>query len=248
MKRLLVSLLVLIFLAAVGIVTACGLLSSPDVRLTLRLPPDTPNPLAWLMGDVQPEGREIIPLEDMGQVRGPNRFRRQSWEGADRRPTDPHADPLRGTTQVMFFHTTLETRLSSELRQARLPGRVLKLGIAAPPWLPSRRPKGAQHRSTPAGLIGYIEVYAGDPISRPALEETADRAIQITFQTCPQVEEVDIVAVPWRGVPGRRPPEWLSVCATRESYAGVAGARSHLDNLRTCGDIWVDPRAMADFP
>jgi hypothetical protein len=245
-KRFLVAMLVLAAFAAVGVATGSVLLSNQEIRHLIAAPPDTPDPVAWFFAAEEPQVRRVVPLEEMGPMKGPNRFQRPSWEGVDSapRPADPRTDPLHGTTQVMFFHTALETRLSSILRQARLPLRVLRLGIEA--RVPAASTRAGQ-KTLPHGLC-YIEIYCGDPPAAPAIEETADRAIQLAFAGIPHIAEVDLVAVPWRTAPGHKPPIRFSVDAHRASYVGIAGARSHMANLRTCGAVWVDPRVMSDFP
>lgn len=249
------AVLSVVFLTAVGIVTALSLLAVPDVQRLLMVPPETPNLITLLYGETPQEDSRIIPLEQMGRMKGPNRFKRLSWEGVEHstRPDDPRSDPTHGTTQVEFFHTDSEMRLSSALRQARLPNKVLKLGIWCPPTAhgKGKKPHPAPS-STPDSKSGhcvcYIEVYAGDPVSRAAVEETADRALTIAFDSEPMIDEIDLVAVPWRTIRGHKPPTYFSVTAQRDAYFAVAGARSHAENLRNCGAVFADPRVMSDFP
>lgn len=241
-------------LVGLGIVVGLSIMAVPEVRHMMKLSPDAPNPVGEILDpSLEPEGPTITPLDKMGSMKGPNPFKRASWEGVEHetRPDDPRTDPRRGTTEIMFFHTALEEKLSSDLRQALLPNKILKVGIwsqALHHRTQARTAAQDSGRHDTSYWICYIEVYSGDPISRPAIEETVDRSIQIVFSTIPRVDSVDIVAVPWRTVLGHKPPTYFSVTAERKTYVGIAGARSHMVNLRSCGAVWCDARVMSNFP
>lgn len=256
-SRFLGCLLAIAGLVALGVILGLGFLAIPTVRHHLNLAPDAPNPLGELLEPTPlPEQPEITPVEQMEWARNSNRFTRPSWQANEHgaRPRDPRTDPRRGTTETMFFQTALEVKLSTALREARLPNKILKIGI--------RRVHSSAVGSTASSIVKhgvpaadaqrgpcfcYIEVYSGMPVSRPAIEETVDRAIELTFRTVPEVVEVDVVAVPWRTVRAYRPPAYFSVTAERVAYLPVAGVRSHMENLRTCGAVWVDAKVMPDL-
>lgn len=233
---------VLAVLVAVGICAGVLAISDPDVRRLARLSPDVPNPLV-LAAAAQPVDPRVIPLDVMGARKGPNPFQRTSWEGIEHRPPprDPRTDPRRGSTQAMYFHPRLEMRLSSALRRGGVTCKVLRVGIALP-----GTPRAA--RPATGGGVCSIEIYCGSPAGRHAVEESVDRAVQVAFDTLPMVDEVDVVAVPWRTVQGKKPPVRYSVSARREMWFGVSGARSHAENLRTCGAVWCDPHVMSGCP
>lgn len=234
MKRLAVALSFLAVLVGLGIAAACLLLDDPDVRAFLsrsffKTRGDTPNPLGdWL------DDKEVEPLDALSRLPA-----RTSWGSLERAKVDPSTNPDAGTTELMYFHTKEELRLAEALRDARLPNKVLKIGLAPP--------RGNGQRGT-AHWLCYVEIHCGKPISRAAIEETADRAIHTIFATVPQVDEVNLVAVERRTGRGHRPPSRFSVEVSRGRWEGVPGARSHMDNLRVSAAIWCDPRAMVDLP
>lgn len=248
MRRIASAALALVALAAVGFVLAALALSNAELRRWVRIPADAPDPIRWIVGPSSEVDSRIVPLDQMKGQSGPNRFKRASWEGIEgkARPADPRTDPKRGTTQTMFLHTRFETRLSSMLRRARLPNKVLRVGIS----IPATRPRQNSNPQTPVqarqGSVCFIEIDSRTPACRPDIEESVDRAVQIAFDTLPMVDEVDVVAVPWRTVQGMKPPILFSVSARRNAWFGVAGARSHMENLRTAGAVWVDPHVMSD--
>lgn len=246
MKRVAGAALALVALVAVGIMLAALALSNAELRRWVRVPLDAPDPIRWIAAASSEMDPRIVPLDQMKGQSGPNPFKRPSWEGIDgkSRPADPRTDPKRGTTQTMFLHTRLETRLSSMLRRARLPNKVLRIGIT----IPATRPRASANLQVRArqGAICFMEIDSRVPPCRPDIEETVDRAVQIAFDTLPLVDEVDVVVVPWRTVQGMKPPILFSVFARRSDWFGVAGARSHMENLRTAGAVWVDPHVMSD--
>ena len=249
MRRLVGAVLALVVLIAVGVVLAGIVLSNSEVRRWLKVPPDAPDLVAWISGVDSGVDPRVVPLDQMGGHQGGNPFKRASWEDVERkpRPADPRTDPLRGTTQAMYFHTRLEARLSALLRRAHLPNKVLRVGIWTPAPLATPT-AGARRRSAAMkGAVCFVEIYSGDPPCREAVEESADRAVQLVFEAFPVVDEVDVSVVPWRTVQGLKPPVLLSVSAMRNAWFGVAGARSHAANLRTAGAVWVDPHVMSGF-
>ena len=234
----------LIALALLGVLLALGLLSNDELRRVFRISSEAINPLAWLQGRPDPDEARVVPLEAMKTHGGASMVKRASWEDIEHRPRprDKRTDPLRGTTEMMFLDTPHELALAKALQHARLPNKVLKVGIATRSGV---RTSAKDKTRRPVGEIGLIEIYSGEPMRREAIEESVDRAVQVAFDTVPSLREVDVDVVPWRTVQGMKPPVRFSVSALRSAWFSVSGVRSHGENLRTCGAVWVDSHVMS---
>lgn len=163
----------------------------------------------------------------------PHAARRISWEELDRRrPKDPETDPTVGKTQILYLDAPLEMRLSSVLADAHCGLPVLRLGVV----------------TVGGHSCAGVEFWCGAPPSRTAIEQTAVKIIHLCFETQKSLDEVDVVAVPWRTVKGYKPPSYFSVAARRVDYVPSSEnlvARQVLDRF---GAAWWDPRVMSDFP
>ncbi len=263
--RLLRGLLKAGALAALGVFLAFFVLSVPAVRKSARLSRSTPDAFeAWFGSPDRPVGPRVTPLDEMDNAAAhPHRFKRLSWQGVENAPPpdSPAANPLRGGTQLLSYHPRKEMLLSRTLRASHLPDPILRVGVYS--LVPSRtagsaREAGANHprprgyrctpRLGPDTLICYIEAWSGVPMSRPAVEETAERAIDCAFRIFPRCVEVDIVAVPWREIRGHKPPDFFSAAVRRTRWHPIEGACSAGENLRLSSAVWLDSHAMADYP
>ena len=227
-------------LIGLGVLAGDFVSALPSVRIALRIPADTP----LLFGDAMErlasavEGGRVDPPPASPSPRGdpapvPTRPR-TSWAILDRGlpPVDPLTNPRDGRIWISYFQPEIETRLSTLYRREKLPLPVLRIAFAQA-GDPSR-----------CGL----EIWAGAPPGRGAIEATVARVIVLTFRAVPRLQELDVIAVPWRRVKKSRPPTYYSVLARRCDLVDLGPVRSPQYLLDHFGPQWWDPRVKSDLP
>lgn len=226
-------------LGSLGVVTGNFLLALPSVRTALRIPADTPLLFGATMERIGSavDGRGVDPAPSpsasAGKAPVPTRPR-TSWALLDQGlpPTDPRTDPRDGRIWISHFQPEIEMRLSTLYRRARLPLPVLRISFV---------------RGGEPSRCG-LEIWTGSPPGRGAIEATAARVIALTFQAVPGLQELDVVAVPWRTVKKSRPPTYYSVLARRADLVDVGPLRSPQYLLEHFGPQWWDPRVRFALP
>ena len=212
------------------------LLELPEVRRAMGFPPDMPAALTVVYEAFESltEGPESAPMDGTTLLPSPSTVavprgrQRLSWALIDKEglPKDPRANPQIGKTQISYLNQSIESRLSVRYQRTSLPLRVLHIQVMD---------VGSRHACA-------IQFWCGNPPYRETIELTAADLITTTFEAMPDMEEIDLEAVPWRAVQGTRPPAYYAISAHRIQYPGISYLAHPRFLLDRFGPQWWDPR------